>query len=91
MRIEIGDKYVIEGSTNDLILYVKNIVQHGKTAGQITESRIGYYSKVEHLIRALINHDIRTGEASTLQDIQSQITRIAEWCELAFKAEEAEV
>ncbi|MCZ4057839.1 DUF5405 family protein [Pantoea sp. LMR881] len=89
MHIEIGDKYTVEGGASDFILYVKNTVKHGKTAGQETKQRIGYYSKIEHLIRALINHEIRTGEAQTLQEIQQQITRISMWCEEAFKEEAA--
>lgn len=84
LDIKIGENYVIEGGMSDFILYVFNTVQHGKTAGQLTKQRIGYYSKIEHLIRALINHDIRTGEAQTLQEIQQQITHIALQCEKAF-------
>lgn len=85
LNIKLGDKYTIEGGNNDFILYVTNIVQHGKTAGQETKQRLGYYSKLEHLIRAVINHEILTGEAQTLQDIQHQITSISSWCERAFK------
>lgn len=85
LNIKLGEKYTIEGGNNDFILYVTNIVQHGKTAGQETKQRLGYYSKFEHLIRAVINHEILTGEAQTLQDIQQQITRISSWCEQAFK------
>ncbi|SKA19278.1 DUF5405 family protein [Pantoea eucalypti] len=84
MHIEIGEKYTVEGGANDFILYVKSIVKHGKTAGQETQQRLGYFSKLEHLIRALINHEIRTGEAKTLQEMQDQITYISIWCEKAF-------
>ncbi|MBP2156924.1 DUF5405 family protein [Erwinia rhapontici] len=84
LSIKIGEKYTIEGGMNDFILYVTNIVQYGKTAGQETRQRIGYYSKMEHLIRALMNHEIRTGEAQTLQEIQQQLTAISAWCEKAF-------
>ncbi|CAG8948312.1 unnamed protein product [Penicillium salamii] len=84
MHIEIGDKYTVEGGANDFILYVKSIVNHGKTAGQETQQRLGDYSKLEHLIRALINHEIRTGEVKTLQEMQDQITYISIWCEKAF-------
>ncbi|MEB6222042.1 hypothetical protein [Pantoea anthophila] len=55
-----------------------------QTAGQETQQRLGYYSKLEHLIRALINHEIRTCEAKTLQEMQDQITYISIWCEKAF-------
>lgn len=85
LNIKLGEKYTIEGGLNDFILYVTNIVQHGKTAGQETKQRIGYFSKIEHLIRAVINHEIRTGEAQTLQEIQQQITSISMWCEKAFE------
>lgn len=89
LSIQLGDKYTVEGGMNDFILYVTNIVQHGKTAGQESKQRIGYYSKFEHLIRALINHEIRTGEAQTLQEIQQQITAVAMWCEQALKEVES--
>jgi hypothetical protein len=85
LNIKLGEKYTIEGGNNDFILYVTNIVQHGKTAGQETKQRLGYYSKFEHLIRAVMNHEILTGEAQMLQDIQQQMTAISMWSEKAFK------
>lgn len=34
LYIELGDKYVVTGSTHDLILNEKKIVKEGKNAGQ---------------------------------------------------------
>lgn len=86
MHIEICEKYIVEGGANDFILYEKTIVKRGETKGKETKQRLGYYSKIEHLIRALLNHDIRTSDAQTLQEIQQQLTRISLQCEKAFEA-----
>lgn len=62
MIIEIGDKYTIESSTHDFILYEKRIVQHGETKGKETKGRLGFYPRIEQLIRALIVHDIKQSD-----------------------------
>ncbi|EJZ1815747.1 hypothetical protein OHZ45_004126, partial [Escherichia coli] len=36
-------------------------------------SRIGYYSKFEHLVKELCNREILLSQAQTLQDIQQHI------------------
>lgn len=53
LHIELGDKYVVTGSTHDLILNEKRIIKDGKNAGQETLARLGYYSKFEHGERTL--------------------------------------
>lgn len=84
MNINIGDKYIIESNAHDFILYELRIVQQGKTAGQETKARLGYFSKLEQLIRTLFSHDIKSEEINSLQDMQQSIERLAMECEKAF-------
>ena len=44
--------------------FVTGIIKEGENAGKETLSRIGYYSKFEHLVKELCNREI------LLQDIQ---------------------
>ncbi len=41
--------------------------------GKETLSRIGHYSKFEHLVKELCNREILLSQAQTLQDIQQHI------------------
>ena len=50
LNIDLG-KYVITGTKHDLILSERGIIKEGENAGKETLSRIGYYSKFEHLVK----------------------------------------
>ncbi|EFO4714437.1 hypothetical protein CF49_14775 [Escherichia coli] len=50
LNIDLG-KYVITGTKHDLILSERGIIKEGDNAGKETLSRIGYYSKFEHLVK----------------------------------------
>ncbi|WP_089567669.1 hypothetical protein [Escherichia coli] len=50
LNIDLG-KYVITGTKHDLILSERGILKEGENAGKETLSRIGYYSKFEHLVK----------------------------------------
>lgn len=52
LNIDLG-KYVITGTKHDLILSERGIIKEGENAGKETLSRIGYYSKFEHLVRVM--------------------------------------
>jgi hypothetical protein len=72
LNIDLG-KYVITGTKHDLILNERGIIKEGENAGKETLSRIGYYSKFEHLVKELCNREILLSQAQTLQDIQQHI------------------
>ena len=72
LNIDLG-KYVITGTKHDLILSERGIIKEGENAGKETLSRIGYYSKFEHLVKELLNREILLSQAQTLQDIQQHI------------------
>ncbi|EFN8440255.1 hypothetical protein EBP70_10890 [Escherichia coli O119] len=57
LNIDLG-KYVITGTKHDLILSERGIIKEGENAGKETLSRIGYYSKFEHLVKELCNREI---------------------------------
>ncbi len=61
------------GTKHDLILSERGIVKEGENAGKETLSRIGYYSKFEHLVKELCNREILLSQAQTLQDIRNRL------------------
>ena len=78
LRIELGDKYVVTGSSHDLILNEKKIAKEGKSAGQEVLSRLGYFSKFEHLVRELMHKEILESEAQTLTELRDHIHQFSE-------------
>ncbi|EPY4328946.1 DUF5405 family protein [Klebsiella quasipneumoniae] len=78
LYIELGEKYVVTGSTHDLILNEKKIVKEGKNAGQETLSRLGYYSKFEHLVKELCHREILQSEAQSLEELRDYIFALGE-------------
>ncbi|EMM9359810.1 DUF5405 family protein [Klebsiella oxytoca] len=78
LHIELGDKYVVTGSTHDLILSEKRIIKDGKNAGQETLARLGYYSKFEHLVKELFHREILQSEAQSLEELRDYIFALGE-------------
>lgn len=73
LNIEVGTKYVITGTIHDLVLSEKRIVKDGDKAGQEYLSRLGYYSKFEHLVKELCHREILASEAQSLQALHQHI------------------
>lgn len=84
MKITIDDRYIIEGGAHDFILSELRTVTRGDNTGQQTKVRLGYYAKLEQLIRALITHDVKQSDVQSIQAMQQHIDRIALHCEKAF-------
>lgn len=78
LRIELCDKYVVTGSAHDLILNEKKIAKEGKSAGQEVLSRLGYFSKFEHLVIELMHKEILESEAQTLTELRDHIHQFSE-------------
>ncbi|PLR52375.1 DUF5405 family protein [Chimaeribacter arupi] len=85
MKINIGDKYVIEVSSHDFVLCEKKVAKSGKSAGSEVLSRLGYYNKLEQLINALIVHDVKKEDVQSLQAMQKHIELTALECVKAFE------
>lgn len=77
LNITLG-KYVITGSTHDLILNEKKIIKEGKNAGEETLSRLGYYSKFEHLVKELCHKEIIESEAQSLKQLEKHIEGLSQ-------------
>lgn len=75
MEITI-DKYVITGTDGDFVLCEKKIKKEGKDTGKEYLSRLGYYSRLDHLIRHLYEMDIRSSDIATLAEISDRIDEI---------------
>lgn len=73
LNIEVGSKYVITGTKFDLVLNEKRIIKEGKNAGQETLVRLSYYSKFDHLVKALCEREILESEAQTLAELKTHI------------------
>lgn len=78
LNITISDKYVVTGTTHDLVLSEKKISEQGKNAGQEVLTRVGYYSKFDHLVRELMHKEIIESEAQTLEELREHIMKISE-------------
>ncbi|ARJ43254.1 hypothetical protein B1H58_15250 [Pantoea alhagi] len=87
MKIEIDNRYIIESSTHDFVLYEKKVSQSGKTKGQIVLSRLGFFPKMHQLVRELITHDLKQSDIDTIKAMQERIESVAMQCEQAFKGE----
>ncbi|EFC9536604.1 hypothetical protein DFZ54_17085 [Escherichia coli] len=77
LNIDLG-RYVITGTKHDLILSERGIIKEGENAGKETLSRIGYYSKFEHLVRELMHKEILESEAQSLQELRDHIQKVSE-------------
>lgn len=89
MKITIDDRFIIEGGAHDFILSELRTVTRGDNTGQQTKVRLGYYAKLEQLIRALITHDVKQSDVQSIQTMQQHIERVALQCEKAFSEVEA--
>lgn len=78
LRIELGEKYVVTGSSNDLILSERKIAKEGKNAGQEILSRLGYFNKFEHLVREVLRKEILESEAQSLQELHDHLLSFSE-------------
>ena len=56
LRIEIGDKWIINSDQYQFILSEKKVAKSGRKAGEEWLDTIGYYPKIEQLISGLILH-----------------------------------
>jgi hypothetical protein len=77
LNIEIG-KYVITGTTHDLVLREKVIIEKGDNAGKETLSSARYYSKLEYLVKELYHREILASEAQTLQALVLHIEYLSQ-------------
>ncbi|HEB4091809.1 TPA: hypothetical protein RZ058_002697 [Enterobacter cloacae] len=73
LNIEVGSKYVITGTKFDLVLNEKRIIKEGKNAGQEALVRLSYYSKFDHLVKALCEREIMLSEAQSLAELKTHI------------------
>lgn len=77
LNIDLG-KYVITGSSHDLILSEKKLIQKGNNAGEEVLSRLGYFSKFEHLVKETCHKEILESDAQTLQELKAHIDNLSQ-------------
>ncbi|MGU3447611.1 DUF5405 family protein [Enterobacteriaceae bacterium C34A] len=86
IRIEIGDRYVVTSDAFQFILQEKKTAKTGKNAGNEWLDVVGYYPKLNQLVKALMVHDALACEARCLGELNAQVERTARECAEAFAA-----
>lgn len=84
IRIAVGDSWVITSDTLQFILNKKKVVLSGEKKGQEYLEAIGYYSRIDQLVRGLIHFEIRTSKVKTISGLASSIENIGQLCQEAF-------
>lgn len=75
LRIEIGDKWIINSDQYQFILSEKKVVKSGRKAGEEWLDTIGYYPKIEQLISGLIHHHIQQSTITSIEEMAAEIKR----------------
>ncbi|HGL6199752.1 TPA: DUF5405 family protein [Klebsiella pneumoniae] len=86
LRIEIGDKWIINSDQYQFILSEKKVAKSGRKAGEEWLDTIGYYPKIEQLISGLIHHHIQQSTITSIEEMTAEIKRIGEMCASSIKA-----
>lgn len=86
LRIEIGDKWIINSDQYQFILSEKKVAKSGRKAGEEWLDTIGYYPKIEQLISGLIHHHIQQSAITSIEDMAAEIKRIGEMRASSIKA-----
>lgn len=76
LNIEIGN-YVVTGTSNDLVLSEKRLTEKDDGTIKETVARLGYYSRLDHLVKELCHREILNSEAQTLQGLVLHIDTLA--------------
>ncbi|HBS3038624.1 TPA: DUF5405 family protein, partial [Klebsiella pneumoniae] len=76
LRIEIGDKWIINSDQYQFILSEKKVAKSGRKAGEEWLDTIGYYPKIEQLISGLIHHHIQQSTITSIEEMAAEIKRI---------------
>ncbi|MFG6654851.1 DUF5405 family protein [Scandinavium sp. M-37] len=84
IRIEIGDRYVVTSDQFQFILHEKKTAKTGKNAGNEWLDVVGYYTKLDQLVKTLMLHDALTGEARAFAELAAQIEQVSQACAEAF-------
>jgi len=84
IRIAVGDSWVITSDTLQFILNKKKVVLSGEKKGQEYLEAIGYYSRIDQLVRGLIHFEIRASKVKTISGLASSIENIGQLCQEAF-------
>lgn len=91
MRIEIGDKYLVTADQYNYILQEKKVAKEGKNIGSEYMQNVGYFTRISHLVKTLIQLEVRQSDINSLSEMDALIKAVGTQCEMAFKAEAAEV
>ena len=66
-------QYVITSDSHPLIISEIKIAKEGKNAGQEVMSTIGYYPKLDQLIKRLITIEVHKDDIQSLQDMSDRV------------------
>lgn len=82
MNIPIGDNYRIVSDPNNLILLRKRVSDpnHHFSSGvpKVSWEVEGYFGRVEHLVNRLVDKNILTSEATSLEELKKEVIETKE-------------
>jgi hypothetical protein len=85
MELQINEKFRVKGDDNQWILYARTTDKNGKLTAR--ETVVGFYPSLEGLCNALVQRQVRTCNATTLNDALEAVANIIEDVTAAFSPE----
>ncbi len=85
MDIKIGKKYVITSDSYNIILHQNKKRKEGKQKGEEYQEVLGYYPNLDNCLQALLDHDLRESQASSLRDVLDRADEVKKWIEKSLK------
>lgn len=76
LNIQLNEKYFINSDERNYILVKKRIATQGKNKGKEILVNVGYFGNVEHLLKRLVENEIKESDITELKQINSLINKI---------------
>lgn len=84
MKIPVG-KYRLASDTNCIILQERKARKEGNNKGEEYFDNLGYYSTVTAAAKAIIDHNVRASEATSLKELMAEIAEVKAMIQKALK------
>ncbi len=65
----IGKKYKIESDALNVTLFRQTVVKKGSKAGKVNWTPIGYYSRIQHALKGLVDLEVKETELKDLKTV----------------------
>lgn len=78
MKLQINEDYRITTDEKNVMLEQRKVYQEGKNKGQEYYNTIGYYGTLEGAFNGMLNHRIRTSDASSYKELIKLVAEVRE-------------